>query len=177
MSEDRVPRRARMEDWCPAEKAIYTASLAVEGMPADVRLTDAVVLLGQAKDRVADFVDGIAPMARSVRTPLVYLASPYSDPSVDVMRARFAAARRATAQMMGKGLHVFSPIVHNHPLATMHDLPVEWPYWSAFDLAMLERCDRLAVLRLSGWEDSVGVAAEIEFMTVLGRPVEYVDPK
>ena len=31
--------------------------LEVEKMPADVRLTDAVILLQQAKDKVSDFID------------------------------------------------------------------------------------------------------------------------
>ena len=44
----------------PAERAIRDAKLAVEALGADVRLTDAVVLLGQAQDNVADFVDAQA---------------------------------------------------------------------------------------------------------------------
>ena len=58
--ENEIPRRVRMEQWCPAEKVIYNASLEVEAMPADERLTQAVVLLGQAKDLVADYVDAQA---------------------------------------------------------------------------------------------------------------------
>lgn len=45
----------------PAELAILTAQRAVEAMPADVRITDASVLLSQARDKVADFVDGGEP--------------------------------------------------------------------------------------------------------------------
>jgi hypothetical protein len=41
----------------PAEKAIADAIQAVEALPADVRLTDAVMLLSWARDRVADYVD------------------------------------------------------------------------------------------------------------------------
>ena len=54
-----TPRRNQMTQWTPAEHAIYHAALAVEAMPADVRLTDASVLLGAARDSVADYVDGI----------------------------------------------------------------------------------------------------------------------
>lgn len=54
-----IPRRADMQRWCEAEAAIRLAVLAVEAMPADVRLTNAVVLLGRAKDCVADYVDGV----------------------------------------------------------------------------------------------------------------------
>ncbi len=59
MPDDEIPRRARIDRYVPAETAIRAAIEAVEAMPADTRLTDAVVLLGKAKDRVADFVDGI----------------------------------------------------------------------------------------------------------------------
>lgn len=54
-----VPRRIRIDQFTPAEKAIYDAQQAVEAMPADVRLTKAGNLLGEARDLVADFVDGI----------------------------------------------------------------------------------------------------------------------
>lgn len=53
------PRHIQMQQWCEAERKIYDAMQAVEAMAADVRLTDAVVLLGAARDRVADFVDGV----------------------------------------------------------------------------------------------------------------------
>lgn len=52
-----IPRRAQMQQWIPAEKAIYDAMQAVEEAGAHPLLTDAVVLLDQAKDKVADFVE------------------------------------------------------------------------------------------------------------------------
>lgn len=54
-----IPRRCRLDLMTPAELAIVAAMDAVEALPADVRLTDAVVLLAKARDRVADFVDGV----------------------------------------------------------------------------------------------------------------------
>lgn len=54
-----TPRRCEMTKWTPAELAIYEAIRLVESLPADVRLTDAVVLLGEAKESVADFIDGV----------------------------------------------------------------------------------------------------------------------
>lgn len=65
---DEIPRRARMEQWSEAERAIYDAMLKVEAMPADVRLTDAVTLLDAARSSVADFVDGIQYARREVTT-------------------------------------------------------------------------------------------------------------
>lgn len=59
-SEDSVPRRARLDRWTPAERAIFDAAQEVERVGADVRLTDAVCLLHAARESVADYVDGIA---------------------------------------------------------------------------------------------------------------------
>lgn len=54
-----APRRCYIELMTPAECAIREAILAVERLPADARLTNAVVLLDQAKNWVADYVDGL----------------------------------------------------------------------------------------------------------------------
>lgn len=67
-----IPRRIDMGRWIAAERAIYDAVQAVEQMPADVRLTDAVVLLQAARDAVADYQDGISPKRRYVREELAY---------------------------------------------------------------------------------------------------------
>lgn len=60
-------RRNRIDLMTPAELAIREAMLRVEEAGADVRLTDAVVLLGEARDAVADFVDHVE-RRRSVAT-------------------------------------------------------------------------------------------------------------
>jgi hypothetical protein len=53
-----IPRRVRRDLMTPAELAITAAMEEVEKLGADERLTAAVVLLGAARDKVADFVDG-----------------------------------------------------------------------------------------------------------------------
>ena len=62
MSENTIPRRSRLDLNEPAELAIYEAMLAVEKMPGDVRLTHAVIKLQEAKNLVADFIDGVNPI-------------------------------------------------------------------------------------------------------------------
>lgn len=54
-----IPRRARIDLLTPAETAIRDAVGAVEAAGCDVRLTRVVVKLGEARDMMADFVDGI----------------------------------------------------------------------------------------------------------------------
>lgn len=46
-----------MEKWCLAERKIDEARQIVEQMGGSPRLTDASILLGQAMDAVADYVD------------------------------------------------------------------------------------------------------------------------
>lgn len=58
-SASTTPRRIQLNRFTAAERAIYDAVQVVEAAGADVRLTDAVVLLQAARDSVADFVDGI----------------------------------------------------------------------------------------------------------------------
>lgn len=50
-------RRYDLSRMTEAEKAIYNAILEVEKLPADERLTEAVLLLSQAKHAVGSFVD------------------------------------------------------------------------------------------------------------------------
>jgi hypothetical protein len=59
-----IPRRVDMQRMTAAELAILEAVRAVEAAGADVRLTDAVVLLGEARDCVSDYVDGIKVIRR-----------------------------------------------------------------------------------------------------------------
>lgn len=59
MSIENISRRNKLFEFVPAEKAIWDAVQLVEDMGADVRLTNAINLLNQAREQVADFVDGI----------------------------------------------------------------------------------------------------------------------
>jgi hypothetical protein len=54
-----APRRDYVDLWTPAEKAIYDAMQYVELAGSSPELTEAVVLLGKARDKVSDHVDGV----------------------------------------------------------------------------------------------------------------------
>lgn len=55
------PRRNNRDLCTPAELAIFNAMDEVEKAGADTRLTDAIILLQQAKEKVADYEDGVSP--------------------------------------------------------------------------------------------------------------------
>lgn len=54
-----IPRRIDLRRLSPAEREIHFATQEVESMGADPRLTEAVILLGRARERVADYIDGV----------------------------------------------------------------------------------------------------------------------
>jgi hypothetical protein len=54
-----ILRRNRLDLMAPVEIAIFTAMQEVEKIGADVKLTNATMLLQQARDLVSDFIEGI----------------------------------------------------------------------------------------------------------------------
>ena len=106
-----------------------------------------------------------------MRLPLVYLACPYSDPDPMVRERRWVMATGAAASLMKSGERiVYSPISLTHFFPDL-GLPTTWDFWRRPSLEMLERCDRLIVLCLSGWKESIGVQAEIAHAQDLRIPV------
>lgn len=106
---------------------------------------------------------------------LIYLASPYAHPDPMMRELRFVMAMQSTASMMREGMTVYSAIVHCHPIQKQYQLPTEWEFWQVFGETMISRCDELHVLMLDGWEDSVGVKAEIAIAERLDKPIRYVE--
>ena len=111
-----------------------------------------------------------------MNTLLVYLATPYSHPNPLVREKRFRVVNRVAADLMRKGVHVFSPISHTHPIALAGDLPKGWEFWQEYDRAIMRACDAMIVLKQRGWKHSVGVQAEIALAAEMGLPVRYVGP-
>jgi hypothetical protein len=104
---------------------------------------------------------------------LVYLSAPYSHADDAVCERRFWEISWVAAQLMRKGIKVFSPISHTHPIAQAGGLPGDWNFWREYDLSMLRRCKRMVVLMAEGWKKSKGLQAEIKFAGEMGIPVDY----
>lgn len=107
---------------------------------------------------------------------IIYLASPYTHRNPRVVDYRFRAVCKKSAELMLRGLHVYSPIAHTHPIAMQGSLPTTWEYWESFDRAMIAACGKLLVLRIRGWKESKGVQAEIAIAHELDIPVDFIDP-
>jgi hypothetical protein len=104
---------------------------------------------------------------------MIYLLSPYSHDDSAVREHRYHEACRAVVHLLRHGFMVFSPVVHSHPLVAF-GLPSDWTFWERADREHLTRCDEVLVLTLDGWEQSIGLAAEIEIAKELGKPFRYL---
>jgi len=107
---------------------------------------------------------------------MIYLASPYSHPDRTVEALRFGEVCRIAGVLMARGLVVFSPIAHTHPIAERCELPRGWDYWQHFDEEFICVSEKVVVAMMPGWEQSKGVQAEIVIAKDKGIPVEYLDP-
>jgi hypothetical protein len=113
---------------------------------------------------------------------LIYLASPYSSnkPTPEERRLelqlRYEEISKITASLLRQGYHVYSPIVHCHELAKNYGLPTEWGYWQNHLKVFLKHCDALWIIKMEGWEKSVGISEELLEARNLQLSVAYINP-
>jgi len=106
---------------------------------------------------------------------LLYLACPYSDPDPKIRIQRFNAVNKIAGELMSDEEVVFSPISHTHPIAQEKNLPKNFEYWENMCKIYLNYSYKIIVLKLDGWEKSIGVQAEIKIAHEMGIPIEYMD--
>lgn len=105
---------------------------------------------------------------------MIYVASPYSDPLDYVRQKRFELVRAYTIERIKQGATAFSPIMYLHTAAIEHSLPTDAQFWMRFNNSIMRHCHTVEVLALPGWEQSRGVAAEIQLAEHLHIPVYKV---
>lgn len=91
----------------------------------------------------------------------------------------FEIANKVAADLMRKGIVVFSPISHSHPIADHLDpkLRLSQSFWMNMDLPILSLCKRayLVVIGENGLdliEKSKGCQSEINCANKLNIPIE-----
>ena len=89
-----------------------------------------------------------------------YLASPYSDPDPKVRLWRYEEALNACVHLTRKRYIIYSPIVHFHHAANIHDMPLDAQFWWTHNSTMLSVANTLFILTLPGWKNSVGIRQE-----------------
>jgi hypothetical protein len=106
----------------------------------------------------------------------IYVASPYSvNADAQLRQERYKYALMKTIEFTKKGLPVFSPIVHSHPMSLVANMPCTFDFWKELDCLYIDNCDQMYVLMMDGWKESIGVQFEIEYAKSKGIPITYVN--
>ena len=108
-----------------------------------------------------------------MKTPLTYLATPYTHSNAWVMQERLRLSFAVESGMVAAGARVYNPLRYSSAYDYEVDPQAPRPsedYWREFGLQLLGACDLLFVLQLPGWEDSVGVRLELERAESLDIP-------
>lgn len=104
---------------------------------------------------------------------MIYVASPYYNPSSEVIQERMEKIYKFIGEYIKLGIHVITPLFM-HEVAVRHNLDGTYAFWDKYCLDLLKRCDKMIVLCLDGWKESRGVNAEIEFCEANNIPIEYI---
>ena len=106
-----------------------------------------------------------------------YLGTPYSKYRGGLDAAASEAARIA-ANLLKRGVIVYSPIAHSHAVAEAGTIdPVDHDLWVRADAPFVQAASALIVATMDGWQESRGLAHEIAAFTAAGKPVVYLDPE
>lgn len=105
-----------------------------------------------------------------------YLATPYSKYPGGIEDA-FRAACRFTGKLIERGIPVYSPIAHTHPVAIHSKMdPFDHSIWLPADEPMMRAAHGLIVMTMEGWDTSKGIAHEIAEFGSSGKVIVYLEP-
>lgn len=107
-------------------------------------------------------------MEQGLNRQVIYLAGPYTSADAAGRAERFDALTKAAAKFISKGYIVYSPITHTHPIdVEMIEMGItnDSDYWCDFDETFMSVCTDMVILMLPGWQESSGIAREIEYFS------------
>jgi hypothetical protein len=103
-----------------------------------------------------------------------YLATPYTRYPMGRPRA-FTDTARVAGSLLAAGVNVFAPIVHGHVLATAaKNLKNDHEFWMAVNAPFMEPAIGVIVAQLPGWQDSIGIKAELAYFSEAKKPIVYL---
>jgi hypothetical protein len=104
-----------------------------------------------------------------------YLASPYSK-YPDGIEAAFKEVSKGAAWLISKGVKLYCPIAHTHPIAIHGGMnPLDHEIWLPADTPFMNTAMGLLVYQMPTWQDSYGISVEIEMFKQQEKPVEYLE--
>lgn len=104
---------------------------------------------------------------------LIFVSCPYTDEDPVVIEGRMAVVYNQVAKLARLGHIPVSPLLM-HTVNTHYHLPKDWDFWGRYSIELLAQCGAMVVLMVKGWEESVGVKAEVEYAQAHNIPITYI---
>lgn len=102
---------------------------------------------------------------------MLYIACPYWHEDEAIRNWRVEVASYYTMKLWEVGRAAFSPISHSAIIKKHGTLTHE--QWVDLDMSFLRLCSCVHVLKLPGWDKSIGVQLEVEEAERLDIPIVY----
>lgn len=108
---------------------------------------------------------------------MIYVAAPYTHSDPAIVKQRMLDFATVMSELIRRGEHPVSPLM-NHFLTDYveTDFPLTWDYWKEYSYSLLKNCVEVYVITMDDWEQSTGVAAEIEMAEKMLKPITYITP-
>jgi nucleoside 2-deoxyribosyltransferase len=107
--------------------------------------------------------------------PFAYLASPFSlYPHGHEKAVEHVGLIAAT--LIHAGVRLFCPVAHSWPLAGAGLAPTDHALWARVNDPFLRFCSVLIVAHMEGFENSSGIAREVDFFERRKKPIYDLEP-
>ena|SRR3990167_8714880 len=103
-----------------------------------------------------------------------YLVSPYSDPDPAIREFRYIQVMHVASKLLQEGEWIYSSILYCHDMAIRFGLPTDFAFWRQYNFHMIDLAESLLVLPLSGYTESRGVAAELEYAKNTYKLIRFI---
>lgn len=105
-----------------------------------------------------------------------YVGGPYTHKDSSVQDLRGEQHCKYSAELLTAGHLVYSPIAETMMLAKYgHMVGTSWETWREKDIRQLSMHDEMIILPLDGWEESIGLRAEIKYCIQHKIPMSVFD--
>lgn len=102
-----------------------------------------------------------------------YISAPYSS-AIDKDK-RMQQVTTHSAKCLQANQYIICPLTMGHNfIKTGVELPFDSHWWLGWCLALLSKCKEMDVLMLEGWNESIGVKAEIGFAKENNIKINYI---
>lgn len=108
---------------------------------------------------------------------IIYVASPFTHDDESIKEYRKQINEKVCSHLIKNGFCAISPIAYGCMLIDKHWLiNDDFTYWELFCLTLLKKSDMMYIVRLDGWDKSIGVLSEIDFALKNSIPIMFIDP-